>query len=365
MSLPQRTLRPANNPISMAPPTADELVCSEKLERYMAAASPQESSEEQNKRQQILYKITNLFRDWVKSECLAKGFAPEVAERAGGLVLTSGSYRLGLNEKGMDIDTICVAPQMVTREDFFNSLKVILEDHDSVENLVSADTAAVPIITFDFDGINIDLLFAQLPLDAVPEDMDVNDDAILRGVDPATEKSLNGPRVTNLVEKLVPNFDSFRGLLRCVRLWAKRRGIYSNKMGYLGGVNCNILSAFICQLYPNAPVSRLLLRFFEILRDWNWPTPIALAPAYDAGLGLECWEPSYSTAREVMPMLTPAYPSMNSSFSVSQQSLDIMVYEMNEAYTKVGWLAPLIPTLIRMHSPARPPRSPQSMGEER
>lgn len=75
--------------------------------------------------------------------------------------------------------------------------------------LSSIPGAAVPIITFDYDGINIDLLFALLPLDAVPEDFDVNFDDVLRGCDQGTEKSLNGPRVTEMLTKLVPNYDSF------------------------------------------------------------------------------------------------------------------------------------------------------------
>ena len=31
-----------------------------------------------------------------------------------------------------------------------------------------------------------------------------------------------------------------------------RRGIYTNKLGYLGGINCNLLCAFVCQADPNA-----------------------------------------------------------------------------------------------------------------
>ena len=49
-------------------------------------------------------------------------------------------------------------------------------------------------MTFDFEGINIDLLFARLPVNAVDDDVDIDVDSILIGVDDATEKSLNGPR---------------------------------------------------------------------------------------------------------------------------------------------------------------------------
>jgi len=205
--------------------------------------------------------------------------------------------------------------------------------------LSSIPGAAVPIITFDYDGINIDLLFASLPLDAVPEDFDVNFDdvcthmhrmhtactprahhvhiactctactprahgvhggltavQVLRGVDQGTEKSLNGPRVTEMLTRLVPNYDAFLAVVRCVRLWAKRRGLYSNKMGFFGGINCNLLVCFVCQLYPQAAAARLLERFFFILKDWAFPTPIMLTPPYDAGLGLEVWDPQVGNA---------------------------------------------------------------------
>ena len=119
-----------------------------------------------------------------------------------------------------------------------------------------------------------------------------------------------------------------------MRLWAKRRGIYSNKMGYFGGVNCNILAAFICQRYPNAAPSLLLERFFYILKDWDGPTPLMLGPPYDAGLGLECWDPHYNRYH-VMPILTPAYPSMNSSMSVSRGTLEVMRNEMALAHESV------------------------------
>ena len=48
----------------------------------------------------------------------------------------------------------------------------------------------------------------------------------------------------------MPKYDSFLAVVRCIRLWAKKRGLYSNKMGFFGGINCNLLVCFVCQLYP-------------------------------------------------------------------------------------------------------------------
>lgn len=183
-----RILRPAHQAISTEGPSSFDIACSEKLHKFMAVASPQESEEEQLKRVHVITSLSKIFQDWVLSVCLSKGLPSEVASAAGGQLFTSGSYRLGVNEKGMDIDTICVAPAMVTREDFFESLKVILEDHESVEDLSSIDEAFVPLITFEFDGVKVDLLFARLPLERISADIDINDDMILRGVDSRTEK---------------------------------------------------------------------------------------------------------------------------------------------------------------------------------
>jgi len=48
----------------------------------------------------------------------------------------------------------------------------------------------------------------------VPEDFDVNYDEVLRGCDQGTEKSLNGPRVTEMLTRLVPNYDAFLAVVR-------------------------------------------------------------------------------------------------------------------------------------------------------
>merc|ERR1719456_256016 len=117
----------------------------------------------------------------------------------------------------------------VTRESFFHQLVPKLRDHPDIKDLTPVPDAYVPIIKMKLQGVDIDLLFARLPLPRIPEDLEsLNDDNLLRNLDDKTVRSLNGCRVADHILSLVPDAERFRDTLRLVKLWAKRRGIYSN-----------------------------------------------------------------------------------------------------------------------------------------
>lgn len=122
---------------------------------------------------------------------------------------------------GSDIDTLVVVPKHVTREDFFNVLESMLRQRPEVSELAPVPDAFVPIIKFKWDLISIDLIFGRLAFPRVPMDLELADSGILKGLDEACLKSLNGPRVTDEILRLVPNSSVFKHALRAVKLWAK------------------------------------------------------------------------------------------------------------------------------------------------
>ena len=52
----------------------------------------------------------------------------------------------------------------------------------------------MPVIKMSFDGIELDMLFARLALQVIPEDEDLRDESLLKNLDIKCIRSLNGTR---------------------------------------------------------------------------------------------------------------------------------------------------------------------------
>ncbi|XP_057397889.1 poly(A) polymerase alpha isoform X6 [Balaenoptera acutorostrata] len=266
------------SPISLAAPKETDCLLTQKLIETLKPFGVFEEEEELQRRILILGKLNNLVKEWIREISEIKNLPQSVIENVGGKIFTFGSYRLGVHTKGADIDALCVAPRHVDRSDFFTSFYDKLKLQEEVKDLRAVEEAFVPVIKLCFDGIEIDILFARLALQTIPEDLDLRDDSLLKNLDIRCIRSLNGCRVTDEILHLVPNIDNFRLTLRAIKLWAKRHNIYSNILGFLGGVSWAMLVARTCQLYPNAIASTLVHKFFLVFSKWHYIVLLASAP---------------------------------------------------------------------------------------
>ncbi|XP_068796460.1 poly(A) polymerase gamma isoform X5 [Struthio camelus] len=317
------------SPISLAPPKDIDYIHTQKLVEAMKPFGVFEDEEELNHRLVVLGKLNSLVKEWISELGESKNLPPSVVANVGGKIFTFGSYRLGVHTKGADIDALCVAPRHVERSDFFQSFFEKLKHQEEIKNLRAVEDAYVPVVKFEFDGIEIDLVFARLSVQTISDNLDLRDDSRLRSLDIRCIRSLNGCRVTDEILHLVPNKENFRLTLRAIKLWAKRRGIYSNMLGFLGGVSWAMLVARTCQLYPNALASTLVNKFFLVFSKWEWPNPVLLKQPEESNLNLPVWDPRVnpSDRYHVMPIITPAYPQQNSTYNVSTSTRAVMVEE--------------------------------------
>lgn len=316
------------SPISVAGPSDGDAKRSLELDKFLVDAGLYESDDETAKREEVLSQIDQVVKSWVKQLTHQRGYTEQMVQDANAVLFTFGSYRLGVHGPGADIDTLCVGPSYVNREeDFFIILHDILADMEEVTELQPVPDAHVPVMKFKLRGISIDLLYASISVLIVPSDLDISHESVLFNVDEQTVRSLNGCRVADQILRLVPNVEHFRTALRCLKFWAKRRGVYSNVTGFLGGVNWALLVARVCQLYPNASPSMLVSRFFRVYTQWRWPNPVMLCPIEEDDLGFPIWDPRKNPRdrTHLMPIITPAYPCMNSSYNVSTSTLRVMM----------------------------------------
>ncbi|XP_055818439.1 nuclear poly(A) polymerase 3-like isoform X2 [Solanum dulcamara] len=235
------------------------------------------SQEEEMKRRNAIDKLKKIVREWVQTVAYHHGLPKRYLRFASGTILTYGSYGLGVHNSESDIDALCVGPCFATiEEDFFIVLHKILASRPEVSDIHCVKGAKVPLMRFKFDGISIDLPYARLKVISIPEDVDVFNPFFLKNIDDTSRKSLSGVRANRRILQLVPNVEIFQAVLRCIKLWAKRRGVYGNLLGFFGGVHLAVLSAFICKRHPTASLSALFFIFFKTFAFWPWPTPVVL-----------------------------------------------------------------------------------------
>jgi poly(A) polymerase len=324
--------------------TEEETYSSEDVSRtislveYMDEHAPLESTQGEHMRHIAIGVLKRLSNQWCYETAISLGASEQLARETKCAIIAFGSYKLGgLIGPDSDMDLVCVCPSILTVDAFFSRFVTKLHDTESVTDITPIPSAFTPIIKLKMSGIEIDLLFARLSTPRLPaEDLETTigtNDRLLCGIDQRSARALNGPRVASMLLQLVPNVDSFRTTLRAVKLWAEKRGIYSNVIGYFGGVAWAICVAKICQLNPTLVPSQLLLKFFKTIAEWNWPSPIGLNEV-ERKDGVEfahfqVWSPLAN--RGLMPILTPAFPCQNATDPVTATTKKVMIDECKRA----------------------------------
>ncbi|KAH0445911.1 hypothetical protein IEQ34_025255 [Dendrobium chrysotoxum] len=272
-------------PIATNGPTDREKEVTDSLLAELTKEGVFPSGDEAKAREVVLSKIDALVKEFVYRASLARGLSESIAATSGGKIFSFGSYRLGVHGPGSDIDTLCVVPKHVQREDFFTIFEELLKAREEAQDVAAVPEAFVPVITCKFMGVEIDFLFARLALPRIDDDLELHDSNLLKNLDERDVRSLEA--------LVLPTRSSD---------WCQtsRR-------------HCEPL------LYHSLPV--------------KWPQPILLKNIEEGPLQTRVWNPKLYPQDRLhrMPIITPAYPSMCSTHNVTQSTHTIMTKEFKRA----------------------------------
>jgi poly(A) polymerase len=336
------------DPLSVVCATARDEDETRQMLAFLDSVYPAESPEGWYRRWGVLAELELKVSDWLITAC---DITPPVSSGAKNYVpskvLTFGSFRLGIITPTSDIDTLILIPQSVSRDRFYNEfVNGILGTLPDVTECLLVTDARVPVAKVKYRGIYLDILVACVPPTSIVSDMETPEDSLIFQVDEKCMKSMNGIRVADKILRLVPDPAVFRAATRMIKYWAQVRCIYNNSVGYFGGVSWTMAVARTCQFYPNMSAKQIVERFFYTFCNWPWeehrpitlcsPVEMKIPPQLIRQVGTSVfaqfrdWNPQKfpSDRYQIMPVITPIFPSHNTTYNVTETHKTVILDEL-------------------------------------
>ena len=306
------------------------------LQSFVAQYAPECSADAALTQKAALLRLKQLFETWAARPVL---------------MFCSGSFRLGVHSASTDIDVLFMTTAEITRDDVFTGFVSVLQSCADVTNLLPVRGTRVPVIGFTLGTQEFDVLTCHLASRVLPaRDAVLASYEWMNGLAEADVLGFNGPRVT----EMIPNFSKVAGVafreaqtaLRFLRHWAKQRCVYSNKSGFLGGVNLALMLCYVIQrAAPGTRAPVLLARFFDVFAKWAPDEPIVLDAHVDHAcpVWLSQWEFRSGASRvDPFTVLTPCFPRFNTMAAATKFTSRTMRAELQRG-ARVFELCPLDP----------------------
>ncbi|VFQ82270.1 unnamed protein product [Cuscuta campestris] len=96
--VPLRKKYGVTRPLSLTGPSQADLHRNEELEKFLRDSGLYESDEETRKREQVLCQLDQIVKLWVKQLTRQRGYSDQMVEDANAIILTFGSYQLGVSK---------------------------------------------------------------------------------------------------------------------------------------------------------------------------------------------------------------------------------------------------------------------------
>jgi len=148
-------------------------------------------------------------------------------------------------------------------------------------------------------------------------------------------RKLKPLRDTNYLLSSIPNLSSFRIAYLAIKLWAQKRGLYSARFGYLGGIHITLLLSWISKRLAHkvgaTSAADLVVNFFHHYANFDWKKDVVFDPFFHKkGVRYQ------RSVREPMVVLGFHAPNSNVANTATGPGLETLVREFMMADAKVS-----------------------------
>lgn len=248
------------------------------------------------------------------------------------LVVPVGSYGLGTWTPSSDIDTLCIGP--FSSKTFFALVTQRLRKaaHKDIRILRRVKAQSGLMLELEIQGIKFDLQYcpATTVAELWPGVLRVPASDPVWTLPVQTLLKIKAIRDLDYLRRSIPDYTKFRLAYRLVKTWAKSRGIYTAKYGYLGGVQVSILLACVYKLLARdatpVSVSDILVTFFNHYASFDFEANLVFDPFFHRQ------QLNYRrTTREPLAILGYFAPALNTSSAASVPSVRTIAAEFRRA----------------------------------
>eukprot|EP00435_Cladocopium_sp_Y103_P056698 s504_g19.t1 len=192
----------------------------------------------------------------------------QVLGAAQGSLRRMGAFYLGVPEPNAELDLVFVLPE--------RSATQPAELLEKLQDALPKAMRSFPQGSLNAPGLRWRASHARDVQLFLAKDAKPNPSASAPRAIPPSLAALYAQEVSSQILASVPSQETFRDLLRLVKHWAKRRGLYGKLFGFFDGTTWALCCARVCQLHPKGVLHDLLQSFFALLGRSDWSSPIAL-----------------------------------------------------------------------------------------
>ncbi|MBE3045218.1 hypothetical protein IMZ48_22235 [Candidatus Bathyarchaeota archaeon] len=136
------------------------------------------------------------------------------------------------------------------------------------------------------------------------------------------------------LRRSIPDLVQFRLAYLLIKSWAKEKGIYAAKFGYLGGIHISSMLVPVCktlfQTEGSTSVSDVIATFFHHYAQFDWKKDIVFDPFFHKRLRY------VRTPREPLCLLGWHGPSLNTAVAASTPTMKTIAAQFQAADEHLG-----------------------------